>query len=141
MLKKISEKMNEYVVIANNLSYLSKEWESKCYFCGYVDGYFDEDVYKPYIENALNNENKLVKYGEGFVRGSRDRKTMKDNNPKGLLKEKEIFLKKLALNDSLNNVETRNLKPDSYDVYNFYKSGTFNLNNMDFEEKYIPKKR
>ena len=66
---------------------------------------------------------------------------MKDNNPKGLLKEKEIFLKKLALNDSLNNVETRNLKPDSYDVYNFYKSGTFNLNNMDFEEKYIPKKR
>ena len=141
MLKKIRDKINEYVVIANNLSYNSKEWEEKCYFCGYIDAYFDEDIYIPYIENSLNNESKVFKYNEGFTKGTRDRIIMKNNNPKGLLDEKEQFLKKLALNDILNDVEFRNLKPNALDIYEFYKHGTFNLRKQDFDEKYKPRRK
>lgn len=141
MLKKIKEKINDYVVIDSMPTYVSKEWENQCYFCGYIDGYFDENLYKVYIEDTLNNEHKLVKYNEGFDRGVRDRRSMRDNHPKDLLVEKENFIKKLALNDALNKIETRNLKEDTLNMYEFYKTATFSLSRMDYEQKYKPKKR
>lgn len=141
MLKKIREKIDEYAVMDNSPSYVSKEWENQCYFCGYIDGYFDEELYKMYIDDTINNEHKLVKYNEGFNRGIRDRRLMKDNHPKDLIKEKENFIKRLALNDVMNKVETRNLKEDALDMYDFYKGTTFSFNRMDYEEKYKPKKR
>lgn len=136
MLKKIENNMSDYLKINSDPGYLSSDWKEKIYFFGYVDAYFDESVYKPYIVNTLNNENKLVSYDEGFAKGTTDRKHKRDNDPKGLIKEKENWLKGLALNDVLNDINDRNLKEEALDIYNFYKTVTFSLRTREFDEKY-----
>ena len=113
-------------------SYNDSSWQEECYTFGYLDGYFDEDVYIEYIVDTMNNEEKIKTYKTGFDKGVFDKKRASIYEPKLLKSERIEWLKKLALHDALNNIDFRGLKKDSLDTYNNYKQGTFSLKKMDF---------
>ena len=132
MLKKVKNNMEKYIYHTIVPSYNDSAWHDECYTFGYLDGYFDEDVYIEYIVDTMNNDEKIMVYKAGFEKGSFDKKRDNIYESKSLKNEKIEWLKKLALHDSLNNVESRNLKEDSLNIYNHYREGTFSLNKMDF---------
>ncbi len=132
MLKKVKSNMEKYIYHTIVPSYNDSSWHDECYTFGYLDGYFDEDVYIEYIVDTMNNDEKIMVYKAGFEKGSFDKKRDNIYESKSLKNEKIEWLKKLALHDSLNNVESRNLKEDSLNIYNHYREGTFSLKKMDF---------
>lgn len=132
MLKKIKNIMEEYMYDTTTSSRQSFNVEEQCYVFGYLDGYFDEKVYFEYILSTINNETCLETYQKGFDKGNFDKKRANIYEPKVLKNDKIEWIKKLALHDTLNNVEFRNLKENSLNAYNSYKNGTFNLGKMDF---------
>lgn len=132
MLKKIKNNMEKYMYHTVSPSYNDSSWSNECYIFGYLDGYFDESVYIEYIVNTTNNGEKIQFYKSGFEKGSFDKKRDIIYEPKTFKNEKIEWIKKLALNDSLNNIEFRNLKEDTFNVYSRYKEGTFSLKKMDF---------
>lgn len=142
MLKKMQKNMGKYMNNTKTLSNVSSTWQEQCYTFGYLDGYFDEQIYIEYIIESNDNESKLEVYNTGYEKGLKDRTKIRYNNPEVLKKDTIEWVKKLALHDVLNNVETRNLKEKNKELYQKYQNGTFHLGKMDFiEEHRISKKR
>lgn len=132
MLGKIQNDMDKYMYRTNVTSYSLSEWKDESYFFGYLDGYFDEELYIKYIMNDINNEERLKLYKSGFDKGLFDRKRAKAYEPKLLMKEKDEWIQKLVMYDTFNHVDYRNLKEDSFDAYNNYKTGPYVIKNERF---------
>ena len=122
MQKRILVNMKKYMYtyFCPNSSF--NDYSSQCEFMGYLDGYFDEKVYYSYIETEKNNEDLLKIYAKGYKKGQTNRRKVKDEEPKQLIKEKEEWLRKLALFDTMNNVNNRVFSEYAFDYYDLYKN-------------------
>ena len=122
MQKRILKNMKKYMYTSTCPVNYSKDYLEQCEFLGYIDGYFAEQMYIVYIENTINNQDKIENYFKGYQIGKRNRQKVKAENPKQLIEEKNDWLKELALNDTLNNVSDRILSDNAFEYYNFYKN-------------------
>ena len=84
----------------------------QCFAFGYLDGYFDEVVYEENIE-ICDIENKY--YAKGYQEGVAER--LKNNNNILLKVEKTEWVKKLAIYDSMNDINGRKLSSLYKDLY------------------------
>lgn len=139
MLKKMKKNVEKYMY---NTTVLSNDPQDQCYFFGYLDGYFEEQAYVEYIINSINNREKLEIYNTGYDKGLKDGKRTRVYNSNQYKQDRLSWIKSLALHDVLNNIEARNLKEETNELYKKYQNGTFHLRKMDFiEENRISKKR
>ena len=114
--------MKKYMYTSTCPANYSKDCLEHCEFLGYLDGYFNEQMYIVYIKNNTNNEDRIDNYSKGYQIGKKNRQNIKDKNPKLLVTEKNIWLRELALHDTLNNVNDRVLSEDAFEYYNLYKN-------------------
>lgn len=142
MLKKMQKNIENYMRNTTVLSNASNCWQEQCYTFGYLDGYFEEQVYIQYIINSDINESKLEVYNTGYEKGLKDGKRIRIYDSNQYKQDRLGWIKSIALHDVLNDIETRNLKDDTKELYEKYKNGTFHLGKMNFiEEQRISKKR
>ena len=90
------------------------EYVNRAYMLGYLDGYMNEEIYKPIIEK----EEGIIAYDKGYKRGENRRNQSSIEEYK---ENKEYFIFKLASFDALDDSIERNISDDAIDMYNSYK--------------------
>lgn len=138
MLKKVKQKMEKYMYENSIPSYDTSNWQEQCYIFGYLDGYFNENLYKTYITNDQKNQEKINHYQTGYNAGTKDRDKQETNT---VNKEKQEWLKRIALFDFLNQEPIRNLKKDSLKIYKKNLVGTYSIAKSSFIDEKTNKKR
>ena len=117
--------VNDYILLSNKDEYNEKDENKLAYNYGYIDAYFDEPTYKALI----NFESSLTNYEKGYVLGLNER----HNTDEIKLKEdKDMWLKRLAAFDGIQNVEGRVFNEDTLKLYQKYRTMVFNTKVLKF---------
>ena len=90
--------INEYIFVSNKDNYTEEEENYIAHNFGYIDGYFNESVYG----NLIKYGSSIVPYQIGYKIGEKQRN---ETNDKNVEKEKDMWLKRLAAFDGIQNVE------------------------------------
>lgn len=123
MKKKIKEVMSDYIYRRSVNSSSTSDRDTNCYILGYIDGYFDENIYKTFLEKDSDYDS----YSKGESDGIKDREREIEKDLSGYKKEKVEWIEKLAIHDMLNKEINRDFKTEDIDyrsdkLFHIFKS-------------------
>lgn len=126
-MKKSNKSLCKYIYKTSLNEKTKDSIARNCKAFGYLDGYFDEEIY---IQNIDYTGENLGNYERGYIIGTNDRLKQKKET---LQIEKTELIMKLAQHDGENYIKPRKISNKYKDIYqrNYYKARCANKEMID----------